>query len=312
VMLAMTALLPSDSHRLRRRVATVAERGARGSAGLAMPDAAGILLPGAERGDGAVDQLLLKLLPRPEQLRLRLQRAGLSTDLRRYLAAILIAGAATSATLWLVLGLAPLAALLFGLTGGIAMPQLVLGFLIRRRKMRFLQQFPEALDLVVRGLRSGLPVTESMKTVSTEVPDPVGGEFRRIVESLAIGNSLEQAMWAAATRIDITDFNFFVVSLQLQRDTGGNLAETLENLADVVRRRRQLKLKIKAISAEGRASAYIIGLLPFAMFGVIWMTSPSYLGPLLSDVRGHIMLGVAVVWLLIGVAVMARMVRFEI
>jgi tight adherence protein B len=164
----------------------------------------------------------------------------------------------------------------------------------------------------VRGLRSGLPVTESIRTIGTEVPDPIGVEFRTVTDGVGLGQSLEEALWDAAKRLDTPEFKFFVVSLSIQRETGGNLAETLSNLADILRRRRQMRLKIKAMSSEARASAYILASLPFIVFGAITIFNPGYSMQLFEDPRGHVLVAAGLTSLVVGVLVMAKMIRFEI
>ena len=189
---------------------------------------------------------------------------------------------------------------------------MVVGFLVNRRLNRFTSLFPEAIDLIVRGLKSGLPVSESIRTVGAEVPDPIGVEFRTVSDGVGLGQSLEEALWEASKRLDTPEFKFFVVSLSIQRETGGNLAETLGNLADILRRRRQMRLKIKAMSSEARASAYILGSLPFVVFAAILIINPGYAMQLFEDPRGHVMLGAGFASLFTGALVMAKMIRFEI
>ena len=209
-------------------------------------------------------------------------------------------------------GLPAAAALPVGIMIGLGGPHLLVGRLIARRRKKFLALFPEAIDLIVRGLKSGLPVTESMKTVATEIREPVGPIFRHVIDDLNMGTAVEQALWHAAARIDVPEFRFLIVSLSVQRETGGNLSETLANLGDILRKRSQTRLKIKALSAEARASALIIGALPFIMFGLLWLVNPDYLMPLFDDFRGNVMLGIGLAWLLVGFVVMTRMVSFEI
>ena len=163
-----------------------------------------------------------------------------------------------------------------------------------------------------RGLRSGLPVTESIAAVGREMPEPVGIEFHRIADGVRMGKSLESAMWEVASRIDVPEYRFLIIAMAIQKETGGNLAETLGNLADLIRRRRQLRLKIKAMSAEARASAMIIGSLPFIMFTLLMLVNSAYMMTLFQSLRGEIMLGVAVSWMGIGWATMTKMIHFEI
>jgi tight adherence protein B len=164
----------------------------------------------------------------------------------------------------------------------------------------------------VRGLRSGLPVAETLGVVAQEVPGPVGEEFKAVVERIKIGRTMEESLQVAADKLGTAEFQFFVITLAIQRETGGNLAETLSNLADVLRKRAQMKLKIRAMSSESKASAYIVGALPFIVFGMIWWINPEYIGDFFIDER-LIVTGLGgLVWMGIGVFIMAKMVSFEI
>ncbi len=263
-------------------------------------------------GSSRLDRLARRFLPRPEVLDQRLSRTGAKIHVGRYIAFSLLLTAVISLFLLFVLMLSPWLAVAAGTICGIGIPHLIVNRMIEKRLERFTALFPDAIDLIVRGLRSGLPVTESISAVGQEMPDPVGGEFRRIAESVKLGRTLEDALWDTAKRLDTADFKFFVISLSVQRETGGNLAETLANLSDILRRRRQMRLKIKAMSSEARASAYILGSLPFIMFGLIFLLNPGYEMELFTDPRGRIMLGVGLTTMTIGILVMRKMVRFEI
>ena len=199
-----------------------------------------------------------------------------------------------------------------GILIGAGLPHMVVGFLIKRRTNAFTVKFPDAIELLVRGLRSGLPVTETLGVVATEVPGPVGEEFKLITERIKIGRTMEDALQETADRLSMPEFNFFCITLAIQRETGGNLAETLANLADVLRKRSQMKLKIRAMSSESKASAYIVGALPFVVFTMIWWINPEYLGGFFEDDR-LIVVGLGgLTWMGIGAFIMAKMVSFEI
>ncbi len=192
------------------------------------------------------------------------------------------------------------------------MPHMVVGFMIKRRSNAFTVKFPDAIELLVRGLRSGLPVTETLGVVATEVPGLVGEEFKLITDRIKVGRTMEDALQETADRLNMPEFNFFVITLAIQRETGGNLAETLANLADVLRKRSQMKLKIKAMSSESKASAYIVGSLPFIVFTMIWWINPEYLGGFFTDDR-LIVTGLGgLTWMGISAFIMAKMVSFEI
>ena len=259
-----------------------------------------------------LDKVLQRIIPRPALLRDRLTKTGKSLSIGEYaLANALIAAMATYAVhrftgiAWVPSGLA-------GIACGLGIPHMVVSHLIRRRLRNFTNLFPEAIELIVRGLKSGLPVQESMKVVGAEIEDPVGVEFRDISDALKIGQTIEEAMWEAATRLDTPEFKFFVISLVIQRETGGNLTETLENLSDILRKRRQMKLKVKAMSGEARASALIIGSLPFVMFGILFMLNPGYISQLFEETRGIMLMGAGLLSMTIGFLVMGKMIRFDI
>jgi tight adherence protein B len=261
---------------------------------------------------GSFERAVGQWLPRKAVLQARLARTGKNITIAHYVIGIVVVGMATVGTARLMFGFGLMTALLSGVAFGLMMPHIFVGYLGNRRLKAFNTTFPEAIDLIVRGLRSGLPISESIVTVSKEIGDPIGTEFRTIDQSIRLGRSIEEALWDAAGRIDTPEFKFFVISVSVQRETGGNLAETLDNLSDILRKRRQMKLKVRALSSEARASAYIIGSLPFVMFGILLMINYDYVMDLFRDPRGMIMVGVALTSMLIGVLVMAKMVRFEI
>jgi len=260
----------------------------------------------------ALDSLIKKVLPRREQLRLRLARAGFEVPLGRYLALCGIVSLVGS-VLALVFTPLPTAAVPFiAIILGLAVPHIVVGHLGKRRQAKFIQNFPEAIDLMVRGLKSGLPIGESIKTAGEEVADPVGFELRRVTDAVRLGGKLEDVLWETSERLDLQDFKFFTVSLAIQNETGGNLSETLGNLSSVLRGRRMIKMKIKAMSSEAKASAYIIGCLPFVVGFFIYLVNSEYIMKLFLDPRGNMMLGVGGVSYLIGISIMYKMVKFEI
>src|SRR3546814_211955 len=165
---------------------------------------------------------------------------------------------------------------------------------------------------MVRGLRSGLPISETIGVVASEVQGPIGIEFQSVSDKMKIGRTMEAALQETADRLGTPEFQFFVITLAIQRETGGNLAETLANLADVLRKRAQMKLKIRAMSSESKASAYIIGALPFIVFGIIYFINPDYMGDFFIDERLMIAGGGGLIWMSIGAMIMAKMINFEI
>jgi tight adherence protein B len=244
-------------------------------------------------------------------LALRLHRTGKGWTLSQY--AYASAGLALAVTVLLFLKTgAALLSLGIGLFVGAGLPHMVVNFFIKKRNDAFTTKFPDAIDLLVRGLRSGLPVTETLGVVSSEIPGPVGEEFKLVTERIRIGKSMEEALQDTADRLNTPEFSFFVITLAIQRETGGNLAETLSNLSDVLRKRAQMKLKIRAMSSESKASAYIVGALPFIVFGMVWWINPKYLNGFFTDER-LIVTGLGgLVWMSIGAFIMAKMVSFEI
>jgi tight adherence protein B len=246
-----------------------------------------------------------------EALEGRLDRTGRPITVSQYIYASLGLALAVAVVVFIKSG-ALLLSLGVGVLLGAGVPHLVIGRMISKRTAEFNSKFPDGIELLVRGLRSGLPVTETLSVVAEEVPGAVGTEFKGIVERIKIGKTMEDSLQETADRLNIPEFNFFTITLAIQRETGGNLAETLSNLADVLRKRSQMKLKIRAMSSESKASAYIVGSLPFIVFGLIYWINPDYLGTFFTDDR-LIVTGLGgLVWMGIGVAIMAKMVSFEI
>lgn len=244
-------------------------------------------------------------------LALRLNRSGKNWTVSQYLYGSLALGLAVTFLIYLKSG-AALLALGLGIGVGFGLPHMAVGSFINKRNNAFTAKFPDAIELLVRGLRSGLPVTETLGVVASEVPGPVGDEFKLITDRIKIGRTMEEALQETADRLNTAEFSFFCITLAIQRETGGNLAETLSNLADVLRKRAQMKLKIKAMSSEAKASAYIVGALPPMVFALVWWLNPKYLGGFFTDDR-LIVTGLGgIVWMGIGAFIMSKMVSFEI
>jgi tight adherence protein B len=248
---------------------------------------------------------------RAEALALRLERTGRGWTTRQYLYTSLGIALSLAVLLYLKTGALMLSAGV-GVLFGAGLPHMVVGYFVKKRLNNFNSKFPDAIELLVRGLRSGLPVTETLGIVSSEIPGPVGSEFKGVVERIRIGRTMEEALQETADRLGTPEFQFFVITLAIQRETGGNLAETLSNLSDVLRKRAQMKLKIKAMSSESKASAYIVGALPFMVFVMIYIINPEYIGGFFTEDR-LIVAGLGgLVWMSIGGFIMAKMVSFEI
>ncbi len=264
------------------------------------------------KDDGRFGIMALRLMPRRHMLRHRLMKAGLNLSPGQYALISVALGTVCCVVATLVFGAPLILAGLGAIVIGIGMPHMVVSNMIGRRLRKFTKLFPEAIDLMVRGIKSGLPISETIGAIGQEMIDPVGVEFRRITDAVKLGQTLEEALWDTAQRLDTPEFKFFVISLSVQRETGGNLSETLDNLGDILRRRLQMQLKIKAMSSEARASAYIIGSLPFVMFGILMLLSPAYMTILFTDPRGMIVIAIGLTTMLMGVLVMAKMVKFDI
>jgi tight adherence protein B len=248
---------------------------------------------------------------RIEALTLRLERTGRGWTLQQYFYAS--AGIALGMTLLLYFKTGvPLLSLGIGALAGAGLPHFTVNYFINKRLNDFNAKFPDGIELLVRGLRSGLPVTETLGVVAHEIPGPVGQEFKAAVERIKIGRTMEESLQETANRLGTAEFQFFVITLAIQRETGGNLAETLSNLADVLRKRAQMKLKIRAMSSESKASAYIVGALPFIVFTLIWWVNPNYVGGFFEDERLMVTGLGGLVWMSIGGFIMAKMVSFEI
>ncbi len=212
----------------------------------------------------------------------------------------------------LLLGQSMLVAVVALPTGILFLARFYLARRIAGRERQFLALFPEAIDLIVRGVRAGLPVTEALRTVGDDVRDPVGQIFREIAAGMKIGMTLEDSLASVSRMMPVAEFKFFAISLAVQQETGGNLAEILSNLSNMMRRRDQVKLKIKAMSSEARASAMIISALPIVVGLIIFYVNPEYLEVLFYDPRGQMLLGSAVFSMLFGSFVISRMIRFDI
>jgi len=259
-----------------------------------------------------LDKLIKATLPNPQKLRVRLARTGKNMTLSEYLIVNFLLVLVFYLVFSYILHWATVVSVFLAIAVGLYLPHMVTARMGSKRIHKFLANFPEAIDTICRGLRSGLPITESIATVGAELPDPIGIEFRRISDGVRMGRSLDESMWEVAGRLDTPEYRFFIIALAIQRETGGNLAETLGNLADLLRKRRQMRLKIRAMSSEARASAMFIGSLPFLMFGLLMAVNSEYMMILLNDMRGKLLLAGGLTWLSLGVFCMKQMINFEI
>ncbi|PZU57800.1 MAG: pilus assembly protein TadB [Sphingobium sp.] len=316
VLVAFAFAGPSASKASNRRLATI--RGRHSDSAEAMMEAR-MRRAIAHQQTGNDMKWLVSLVPNPENLAKRLRMTGKKWTVAQYMTVCAFLGLAIVALL-LLRGFSPVLALLLGIAGGLGLPHKYVSGGIAKRTAKFTAKFPDALELLVRGLRSGLPIAETLGVVASEIPGPVGEEFRLITERIKIGKTMEQALQETAERMGTAEVQFFVITLAIQRETGGNLAETLSNLATVLRQRAQMKLKIKAMSSESKASAYIIGVLPFLVFGLICYINFDYMKPFFTpDPAGLFGLGTMQIvgmggmcWMGIGAFIMAQMINFEI
>lgn len=261
----------------------------------------------------SVTEAFARVVPLLDQARLRanFRRAGLDWSTATFVAVSLAVSLVLSLVGY-VLGRPLVLVVPASLVSGMFLVDRFVKFKGGRMANRFMKQLPDAIDTVIRGIRSGLPVIECVGTVGQEYDDPVGGHFRAISERVMLGEPLDAALWRVARVIDKPEMDFFAISIAIQTETGGSLADALGNLADLLRARERMKLKIKAISSEAKASALIIGALPFLMLGLLMMMSPDYVMPLFTDPRGQMMLGAGFTSISLGAFVMWRMTQFEI
>jgi tight adherence protein B len=259
-----------------------------------------------------LDRMLGRLLPRTEVLQGRLGSAGLKATATEYLIGLTVMATLLAALAKAMLHLPLVLALSGGIVLGAGLPHFLLLRIEARRRRRLLDQLPDALDSIVRAVKAGLPVTQAMFTIGEEMPPPLGRAFQTISNQVRLGQGLAEALEETAERLQVSEFNFLAISLALQQETGGNLTETLENLSATIRQRHQLRLKVKALSSEARASAYIVGALPFVVFAGMLALNPGYMMVLFTHPVGPILLGAALLSLATGAFLMWRMVNFEV
>jgi tight adherence protein B len=208
-----------------------------------------------------------------------------------------------------IMAFGPVLVVAFGAAAAVGTPLLLLRLAQVRYQRRFLDVFPDAIDLIVRAIRAGLPVVEAMEVAAREIRPPVGVEFQRTLEEVRVGVDIGDALQQTADRTRVSEFRFYVVALELQRRTGGGLAETLGNLSTILRRRKEVRLKSRALSAEGKASATVLAILPFVVGALLFFFNPALMSVLLQDPRGRFMLGLSFLMLVMGIGAMAMIIR---
>lgn len=248
---------------------------------------------------------------RQADLKVLIERAGLSIDRRTFWIASLAFGFAVALlTFSAGVPVYVVAAAMVAATVGV--PRWVLGYLRKRRQYKFMAEFANSLDVIVRGVKAGLPVNDCLQMIAREARQPVSGEFRMLVESQRVGIPLEQGLERMIQRMPIPEVNFFAIVLSIQKQSGGNLAEVLGNLSRVLRDRKKMKAKIRALSQEAKSSAAIIGSLPGFIMLFMYLSSPDYISLLWTDDLGHLMLAGSAFWMFCGIMVMRQMMNFEI
>ena len=271
----------------------------------------------ADSADNRRKQILKTLKDQDKQqkkqtltLQARLQQAGLSISVRQFW---IVSGVLALVVFGLVIGLGqkPWSAMSLAFAAAMGLPRWVVAFLAKRRTKKFTEAFSDAIDIIVRGIKSGLPVHDCLKIIGKESTEPLAGEFRRLVENVGMGLPLDAALEKMFQRMPTPEVRYFAIVVAIQAKTGGNLAEALNNLSAVLRSRKMLREKIKALSSEAIASSFIIGSLPPAVVIMIMVTSPRYMAPMFSDPRGNLMLLGAVIWMSMGIFVMRKMINFK-
>lgn len=306
---AAFALTDGRSARTQKRVASVSRQQATGTGAQHAPEAnqqrrknVSALLKDLEKQQAEKKQ-------RPT-LRRRIEQAGLTIEPRSfYLLSATLALTAAAVCMLFKLPLIATAGIAFAM--GLGVPRWILSILKNRRQKKFTNEFANAIDIIVRSVKSGLPTSEALKIVAREIPQPVSGEFERLVESLKVGVTMEQGLKRMYERMPTSEVSFFGIVMSIQQKSGGNLSEALGNLAGVLRDRKRLRGKIKAMSSEAKASAAIIGSLPPAVGLLVWLSTPSYIELLFTERLGMLMLAGCAVWMSTGIFVMSKMISFK-
>ncbi len=295
----------SGERKAERRMASVAR-----SEPIARPTRAA-QKPRREQIEGSLKQLeeRQRKAKRPA-LSVRLSQAGLSWSKRPFTITAVTLGMVAFVVM-VVIGAGLLPAAAFGFAAGAGLPSWGLKYLKKRREAKFLDGLPDAVDIIVRGIKAGLPLLDSLKLIANEAPEPICSEFRSVIDTQAIGIPLGEACLKLYERIPVPEANFFGIVVSIQQRAGGNLSEALGNLSRVLRERKKMKAKIKAMSMEAKASATIIGALPLVVMALVYFTSSSYIELLWTESLGRVMMGCCAVWMCIGIFVMRKMIDFD-
>ncbi|KFG70787.1 type II secretion system F family protein [Microvirga sp. BSC39] len=242
----------------------------------------------------------------------RMRQAGMTWSRQTYYVACMIVGLTALVTLLGGFDVSLVPALGFAIAGGLLLPHLYIDVQRKLRFKQFAEEFPNAVDVIVRGVKAGLPLVDCLKIISAEAQEPVRSEFKLIVEDQTMGMPMDQAVQRLPDRIPLPETTFFAIVIALQSRTGGSLSETLANLSKVLRERKKMQAKIRAVSAEAKSSAMIIGSLPIVVGLLLYLTSPDYIALLFTTFLGKLVLAASAFWMAIGILVMRKMINFEI
>jgi tight adherence protein B len=259
-----------------------------------------------------LDKLLWRWFPNASSIRHKLQASGTNLTLGDFAFTSVALSVGMAFLLFVIVDLPPIVALGSSLTIGVGLPNGWIGWKARRRGQKFNLLFPEAVDLIVRALRAGLPVQEAIGTVARDIKDPIGSVFRRVQHEVQLGTPIDTALWRVAKTVQTDEFNFLIVAMSIQRDTGGNLAETLANLSALLRARQQLRLKIRAFTSEARTTMLIMAGLPFLVGGGLFFISPDYIAPLFTTESGQMIAAAAACSMGLGIYVMNKIATIKV
>lgn len=243
-------------------------------------------------------------------LETRISQAGLAISTQQfYLASA--GGAVMGALVLFIITASPVYLIPGALVGGFGLPNWALSYLCKRRLKKFMDEFPNAVDVIIRGIKAGLPLGDCLRIIASEASEPVKTEFRVIVETQSLGLSLSESIERIVDRVPVPEANFFSIVISIQQKAGGNLSEALGNLSRVLRERKKMQIKVKAMSAEAKASAGIIGALPFIVASLVYLSSPKYIELLWITSTGRMVLAVCGFWMFIGIMSMKKMIAFD-
>lgn len=244
-------------------------------------------------------------------LRLQLQRAGLQVTPRDFYIASAISGVLAFAVVYVGMQAPIMGGFVAAFLGAMGLPRWFLGKMVKRRQAKFLGELANAIDVVVRGVKSGLPLNECLQVISRESPEPIAAEFREVVEQQRLGVPLSEALNRMCDRVPLAEVRFLAIVIGIQQQAGGNLSEALGNLSGVLRDRLRMQMKIKALSAEAKASAMVLASLPPGVMFMVYLSSPDYIMPLFTTTMGQFLIGLGACWMLTGIMVMRKMINFK-